>query len=93
MKTFQCIITLTVKDLDGPLSTEQIDVKAADEQGWISVTDRLPIKGGEYLVTDGASQMVARFDSSGVWDFYDNNTWWYSDDVTHWMPLIKSPLQ
>ena len=67
--------------------------KAIELSVWISVNDRLPIKGGEYLVTDGTSQMVALFDQSGVWDFYDNNTWWYSEDVTHWMPLNKSPLQ
>jgi hypothetical protein len=72
---------------------ETIDVKEVGEQGWISVEDRLPTKGGDYLVTDGVSQMVARLHLSGVWDFFDNHVWWHSNHVTHWMPLIESPLQ
>jgi hypothetical protein len=58
---------------------------------WISVKDRLPDFCQHYLVTNGRAQMVAAFNLSGVWDFFDNAVFWDSEDVTHWMPLPQPP--
>ena len=58
---------------------------------WISVKDRLPEDGGDYLVTDGFACMVSAFRSkNNEWDFW-NIKWWSSEQVTHWMPLPKPP--
>ena len=73
-----------------------LDTKNSEEmkqQNWISVKDRLPTTCGDYLVTDGESQMVAHSNLSGVWDFFDNHEWWQDEQVTHWMPLPKLPEQ
>ena len=52
---------------------------------WISVKDRLPELGNDYLVTDGFACMVSVF-RGNEWDFW-NIKWWSSEQVTHWMPL------
>lgn len=56
---------------------------------WISVKNRLPENIGDYLVTDGFACMVSVF-RGNEWDFW-NIKWWSSEQVTHWMPLPKSP--
>jgi hypothetical protein len=59
---------------------------------WISVKDRLPEDGKDYLVTDGDACMVAVY-KNGIkkWDFFVYDHCWYSEDVTHWMPLPPPP--
>lgn len=60
---------------------------------WISVKDRLPEKELDYLVTDGNDQMVAAFIIKyRIWDFF-RNTFWESEEVTHWMPLPEPPKE
>lgn len=60
--------------------------------GWISVTDRLPKKKGDYLI----------YNTYGiVWPYwYDpEGKRWYDDcgylteSVTHWMPLPEPPKE
>lgn len=58
---------------------------------WISVDTRLPSFTGDYLVTDGNNQMVARFDLNHWWEFYGCNAYWDGSDVTHWAQLLPSP--
>lgn len=58
---------------------------------WISVKDRLPEIGGDYLVTDGNACMVAAFrEEYKTFDFW-NIGWWNNDHVTHWMNLPNKP--
>ena len=60
---------------------------------WISVDDRLPEIGRDYLVTDGIVCMVAAFRTqAGIWDFWTIK-WWDTSDVTHWMPLPEPPKE
>ena len=62
-----------------------------ENDGWISVKDRLPKIGKDYLVTDGQACMVSAFRvEKQAWDFW-SLTFWSSDHVTHWMPLPKRP--
>lgn len=62
-----------------------------ENDGWISVKDRLPKIGKDYLVTDGQACMVSAFRvKKQAWDFW-SLTFWSSDHVTHWMPLPKRP--
>lgn len=62
-----------------------------ENDGWISVKDRLPKIGKDYLVTDGQACMVSAFRvEKQAWDFW-YLTFWSSDHVTHWMPLPKRP--
>ena len=56
---------------------------------WISVKDRLPKTGGDYLVTDGYACIVSAF-RGNEWDFWGIK-WWSNKQVTHWMPLPKPP--
>ncbi len=59
--------------------------------GWISVRQKLPEVGHDYLVTDGAACMVAAFRlENQEWDFWGIR-WWSNDEVTHWMPLPSTP--
>lgn len=65
---------------------------------WISVTDRLPEKGVNVLVTDGKYFMVTwrefTLNDTALWI---NNTSDYADEewgaITHWMPLPKPPKE
>jgi len=62
------------------------------QQEWIPVEVRLPEIEEDYLVTNGRAQMVAAFrTSTKTWDFWYNNSFWDSDEVTHWMPLPPKP--
>ena len=60
---------------------------------WISVKERLPDDGKDYLVTDGAVCMVAAFRCDvNKFDFWTIH-WWSNEEVTHWMPLPEPPKQ
>ena len=60
---------------------------------WISVKDRLPEIGKDYLVTDGHVCMVAAFrENTEEFDFWNIN-WWSHNEVTHWMPIPTPPKQ
>ena len=66
---------------------------------WIPVEERLPEYGVRVLATD----MYEGDDYTGIWTreeykddadgcWYDEHGWWHAiDDVTHWMPLPKTP--
>jgi hypothetical protein len=51
----------------------------------------MPPIGKDVLVTDGSAQQVSVLKESRTFDFWGNNNFWQSEDVTHWMPLPKSP--
>jgi len=72
---------------------------------WISVMDRLPEHGDEYLVVrssfgiyravdvcgyDKKSKKFGKIDMDYV---YDGNGWYEVNNVTHWMPLPELPKE
>ena len=68
-------------------------------QKWISVTERLPEKDGEYLVRLGDKSIFnaeyeSKFGSFGYWlsIMWDEDADWFPYvGVTHWMPLPEPP--
>lgn len=65
---------------------------------WISVTDKLPIKTGNYLVSHGKTVFnlegvsISSFATSGIspaWSVERMTT----NKITHWMPLPKPPTE
>jgi len=76
-----------------------------NNEGWISVKDKMPEHGGEYLVVrnsfgicrivdvcgyDKKSRKFGKIDMDYV---YDGNGWYEVDNVTHWMPLPEPPKE
>ena len=64
--------------------------KMVDVNGWISVNDRLPECGDNYIILkdDGVSPYtfaIAWFDRT--WDFPN------ASEITHWMPLPQPPKE
>ena len=90
MKTFTQIIPISegISMLKKALGEEE---QPKENDGWISVKDRLPKIGKDYLVTDGHARMVSAFRvEKQAWDFWSLK-FWSSDHVTHWMPLPNPP--
>jgi hypothetical protein len=85
-----------LKNFARALTLERQDLRAHDVEtriDWISVETSLPEVGKDYLVTDGDACMVAAFRvEKQEWDFW-SITWWSGEQVTHWMPLPKTPTQ
>lgn len=75
----------------------------ADKPRWIPVTERLPNCNGCYLVWrphffggEIGMPSICYFDGSNTWhDSYgvDFERILHPDDVTHWMPLPKPPME
>lgn len=80
---------------DAPFDSEiqeafQMAIEALSAQQWISVSERLPDREGEYLVTWGTinvrSMCVLHYDQFGDWtDEYDNVM--DGSNVIAWMPI------
>ena len=66
---------------------------------WISVTDRLPKVGGDYLVVDldGCQAVLPYSSRIKRWneDMHGEKIidYWDTDEVTHWMPLPEPPKE
>jgi len=65
--------------------------------GWISVKDRLP-EIGEWVLINGP-EVCQRIESpSASWKAEyawntDHESFYYPEDITHWMPLPKPPTE
>lgn len=79
---------------------KEIEKLRAQLPRWISVKERLPKYGVRVLATD----MYEEDDCTGIWTreeypddpedgcWIDERGWWHAfDEVTHWMPLPKTP--
>ena len=78
---------------------KEIEKLRAQLPHWIPVKERLPKYGVKVLATD----MYEEDDCTGIWTreeykddadgcWYDEHGWWHAlDEVTHWMPLPKTP--
>ena len=54
------------------------------KNGWISVEDRLPEQNGEYLIYTSRGFIMMSY-------CFANSNGFERWDVTHWMPLPKTP--
>ncbi|MEB6481818.1 DUF551 domain-containing protein [Klebsiella quasipneumoniae] len=70
-------------------SPAQSDCCPAQNQGWISVSERLPDEGDHVLVSDGVGMEVSWI-RGREWKKLRHI---YSEDVTHWMPLPAAPQE
>ncbi|HGS6024626.1 dATP/dGTP pyrophosphohydrolase domain-containing protein [Klebsiella pneumoniae] len=70
-------------------SPAQSDCCPAQNQGWISVSERLPDEGDHVLVSDGVGMEVSWI-RGREWKKLRHI---YSEDVTHWMPLPAAPKE
>lgn len=67
--------------------------KIVKHMEWISIKQRMPNDGGNYLVTDGEFVWIA-FHWKPVslnWQAYHEQDFYKSEKVTHWMPLPPVP--
>ena len=81
------------------VQAKEIEKLRAQLPRWIPVEERLPKYGVRVLATD----MYEEDDCTGIWTreeykddadgcWYDEHGWWHAlDEVTHWMPLPKTP--
>lgn len=70
---------------------------------WISVKDRLPEidqqvliyapKDAEYSICIAMRTHQKNVDLGGMPWFYPENSGWWDDEVTHWMPLPDAPRE
>ena len=90
-----------INSIDFDATSEKMVAKGYRKREWISVDERLPDKGGKYLVyrelCNGLSLMnIINYDPN-----YDGHAMWFLFDgewgdcevnnVTHWMPLPEPP--
>jgi hypothetical protein len=68
-----------------------LEINKINISEWISVTDRLPDEGGDYLVTDGDACFVPEFLEGAQRFVFSGIDFWNNEDVTHWMPLPPPP--
>lgn len=66
---------------------------------WYKVTDILPDKSGDYLVSDGNAMMVTSFClDSGRWNVYDKESgqllidFWDESHILFWAELPELPV-
>lgn len=77
------------------IAPSKVTKTVGDNDGWISVEERLPSEGGRYLVW--AVEIYDLGKSCFVWNCYfdDRNNQWRDShkvfNVTHWMPLPSPP--
>lgn len=69
-------------------SMQIIDAEAV--QRWIPVEERLPEKGGYYLVHHKHGLILQRLYYEGQGELFVNVK---HDPVTHWMPLPDAPME
>lgn len=61
-------------------------------RGWVSVTERMPEEGGEYIAFDGETVFGAYYEIGTSGTGWTDATEGYDDfRVTHWMPLPGAP--
>lgn len=62
---------------------------------WISVNDKLPGDGEDYLVCDamGAMAVIPFEPYLKKWNETLISFWDNSDEITHWMPLPEPPAK
>jgi hypothetical protein len=71
--------------------------KMVDVNGWISVKDRLP-EIGEWVLINGPEvcQRIeppsASWKAEYAWNT-DHESFYYPEDITHWMPLPEPPKE
>ena len=88
-------------DGDGSLgcpNCNKVVITAVDQrpiQKWISVKDRLPEKGGRFLVyipdEDEVIYACIFYEVGRYWGFVPDQSGWHETGVTHWMPLPEPP--
>ena len=72
--------------------TEWQEIFEPENNGWISVNDRLPELDGDYLVFDGTDAfMIASFSKREGWILFVD--FWEASEISHWMPLPKPPTK
>lgn len=62
-------------------------------QKWIPVDDRLPEQTGLVLVCDTRENYFSAWEYLGNGLWYYDEIFWYTDDITHWMPLPEPPKE
>ena len=70
------------------------EAPAVDAPKWISVEDRLPEREGRYLCVKRIGKSGAVYVQLMNGDSYGfSMDHFYTDDVTHWMPLPEPPKE
>lgn len=77
--------------VDAPNDAVGMAIEALEDSRWIPVTERLPDKDGDYLVTKVDDENVtiiglAYYSNGFGLVFYDNG-WASNKTITAWMPL------
>lgn len=65
----------------------------AEKEKWINVKDQLPEYYGDVLTINKSGFMHVVCFSSGNWLRKDNRSTTNHLEITHWMPLPKSPIK
>lgn len=82
---------VTLCHLDSPCEYQNADIAMPSAQQWIPVTERLPEKNGEYLVTEIDCITSERLTDIAYYDDFicTNNGFHKANDIAAWMPLPK----
>jgi hypothetical protein len=65
--------------------------KQPKNNGWISLSERLPKNEDDVLVIDRNGKISTASFVGGIWFDYNNEFHEESDSITHWQPLPEPP--